>query len=82
MGLHLGDRCIELAPVGAADLLQVVDLGWRARPARNFNELIDAFEQAITLRTHMADVASAALCRFRGQCNQLIRLRERSRRVD
>ena len=72
--LDLGDRGVDLAPVGAADLLQVVDFRRRPRAARNFDQLVDAFQEPVAFGPHVADVAAAAPRRLGRQRDQFVGL--------
>jgi hypothetical protein len=60
----------------------MIDFRRCARAARDFDELVDAFQQPVAFRAHVADVAAAALRRLGRQRNQLVGLGKGCRRID
>ena len=76
------DDLIELAPIGAARLLQMIDFGRRARAPRNLDQLVDALDQAVAFGAHVADVHAAALAGLGDQRDQLVGFGKGRRRID
>ncbi len=81
-GFDLGDHLAELVPDGSPGLLQVVELGRSARPPRDVDQLIRAFQQAISFGAYVADVHAAASPRLSRQAHQLVRLGKGGGRID
>ena len=75
LGLRRGDQrdqAVQLAPVGPAGRLEMVDLGRRAAPARDGDQLGDRLEQAVVLIPDVGDVHPARLVGRRGQGHELV----------
>ena len=78
----MGDDLVELAPIGAASLFQMVDFGRCARAPRNVDQFVDALDQAIAFGAHVADVHAAAFSGFADQRDQLVSFGEGRGRID
>src|SRR4029450_7798956 len=81
-GFDFGNGGVDLVPVGPPYLLQMIDCGRRSGAARYFDQFVDTLQQSIALRTHVTDIAAAALGSFGRQRNELIGFGEGCWRVD
>ena len=77
-----GEELIELAPVLLAGGFDVINLRRNSRFARDAEQLIDGFEQTISLTPHVGDVFALIFRRHFAQLDQLLRLRVKRGRIN
>ncbi len=76
------DDRVELLPVRATRLLEVVDLRGQPRAPRDLDDLIHALEQSVPFAAHVRDVHAAVLAGDLRQRDELVGVGVRRRRVD
>ena len=76
------DRLLHLRPVALAGGLEVIDLRIDLRFARDADQLVQRFEEAIAFAAHVRDVAAAEFAGRLGELDQLVGLRVGRGRVD